>query len=286
MATVETVNARSVFAAFDPAPHDEEDQATLLFRPARRAAGGRHASNFPPPIRAAVVPAIGRPTARRDRSEMPPPAGARSASPHTLRTPVLSLETVSALPPRTVIVATESTPAMALGSDSGEYTPSTPTMPVPRMPVAASKLPFLAAGMLALAAGAMVALLAGPGRKVEDPAAWATVATTSSLATPKAAATAPGPAAMVRAPEPVVSAEPVFERPVPEQIVVSARKAPAKPAVAVVMPAPMGTKSVSKASPTVAEPKPAKPAKGAADDEVAKAKADANAAAATLGDSL
>ena len=294
-AAVETRNARGVFDSFDPqqGAADEEEQATLLFRPTRRAAG-RHAGNFPPPVQRAVVVAS---SPRVNRADLAPRAPRRASTPPTLRAAGLSLEPVVTLPAlRTVIVATESTPAMALDADSGEYTPSRPTMPVPRMPVRSSKLPFAAAGVLALAAGALVVLFAAARTKHEDPSAWATGPSTTSaaLANPAAAAAphavAAGQPLSTPTPAPVTprvaDPEPAFE---PAQVAGSVRSAPAPKPVAA-RPAPPAVRPVPAAAPAApakpVEPKAPKAAKGAADEEVAKAKADANAAAATLGNSL
>lgn len=187
---VETVNARGVFDSIrlgdldDPpkagvAPQsgldDDDDQATMLYKAPRRANGARHASNFPPPVRV-VAPA--EPRARR--SEMPPPA---------MRVPAITLESIPARAPRpSITAATESTPAMAFDAESGEH--RTPTVPVPRLVEQRSKLPYLAAGVLALAAGALVVLFAGVGKR-SYPEAWAAGAAASSAQSHLAAAAPP-----------------------------------------------------------------------------------------------
>lgn len=194
------MNARGVFDSL----HDDDDQATMLYRAPRRT---QSRTNFPPPVRAAVPQ-----ESRTRRSEMPPPAARRPYNPPPMRAPAITLESVPARAPRpSYVPVTESTPALAFDADSGEHFTRTPTVPVPRPAEARSKLPYLAAGVLALAAGALVVLLAG-GNKQSYPDAWASGAAASSAhgAMRVAAAEQPAQPAAV---QPVAAAQPVAVAP-------------------------------------------------------------------------
>ncbi len=245
------VNARGVFDTLRE-PEGADEQATLMVRRSRPA---RPVTTVAPRIPA-------------------PP-----------RMPVIHLETVSARAPRQPITtATESTPAVCFDADSGEHSARTPTMPVPRMPSAhpIGRLPYLAAGVLALAAGALVVLLAGAGSKSAFPTAWATgaAATARTAQAPlRSLATAP-PAALPAVPgAPVGDAAPPLVGTAPRRVLVVHKSQPA--------PAPKSVRAETKAAPMPAS-KPAKASKPGqdGDEDLVHAKEAANAASTTLGDSL
>lgn len=244
---VAALNARGVFDTLREREQGD-DQATLLVR-----------------------------RSQRDR----PVSAAAPRIPAPPRMPVIHLETVSARAPRQAITtATESTPAVCFDADSGEYSARTPTMPVPRMPSARpiGLLPYLAAGVLALAAGALVVLLAGAGSRSAFPTAWATgaAATASTPQAPwRASATAP-PAALPGVSDvPVDDAAPPPVRTAPRRVLV----VPKGQAV----PAPKAARAETKAAPKLA--KAGQPGQDG-DEDLVHAKEAANAASTTLGDSL
>lgn len=230
---VATVNARGVFAGTSRDDRGD-DEATLMYQPQRRPNNVRSASHFP------LAP----------------------------RLPVIQLESVPALPPSQLVVA-ESTPAVTFDAESGEYA-RVPTMPVPRMSVAprAHRLPYFAAGVLALAAGALVVLLAGVGKKSAPfPTAWQTGTAAASAQTAQPATARPTPVAQS------VNASHAPARSVAE------RKAHAQP------PVPAAPKIAAASRPlaprTEKAAKPSKPSKG----DVGLSKSTADIATGLLHDS-
>ena len=162
-----------------------------MYRPQGRRGGHR----VPAVRRLAQVPVVqpAAPPVRKPLASVeiaPDPM----AIPRPARMPAIQLEPVAARAPRAVFAPpAESTPALAFDmADSGAI-PARITMPVPRAVPSASKLPYLASGVLALAAGALVVLLAGLGRPAaaEFPATWSTGAVARS-----AAAVQPSPASV------------------------------------------------------------------------------------------
>ena len=264
---------------------EDDDEATLLYNPARAV------------------------TTKRTSRPARPVISAEVAIPKAPRAPALTLESVPARAP----APTESTPALTFDAESGEYLARAAT--TVRPPAFASrkesKLPFFAGGALALAAGALVVLLAGGGKK-SYPSEWHV----GAAAQPIAANTNLAP--VVQAPAPV---EPVYMEPVqaPVAVVAPVVVAPVvvapeqEPAVTptpkstpVAKSAPVVVKSepVAKSAPVaapVAKAEPVKPAKAepapepvakkgkkgnAGDEEVSNAREAASEAGALLGDSL
>ena len=276
---VATVNARGVFHSvpepdevavgdlpkprtFLVADDEDDDKKTEMYRPRRNgrpmpARAARVVEPAPPPVRTPLPSVQIRPDV-----QIPRPA----------RMPGLQLETVAARAPRTSIPAgSESTPAVSFQADR-ELTPTRTTVPVPRA-TTPSRLPYLASGVLALAAGALVVLLAGVGKRTPYPASWERGAVAESMrpAAPRAAAQLSSlpllpdsVAAPVRAALP--PGAPVAPR--PASVATKPRVAAVKPEIRTVKP----------------EPRAAKPEK--TDDDLANAKKAAAAASEALGDSL
>ena len=255
---------------------EDDDEATLLYNPARAV------------------------TTKRTSRPARPVISAEVAIPKAPRAPALTLESVPARAP----APTESTPALTFDAESGEYLARAAT--TVRPPAFASrkesKLPFFAGGALALAAGALVVLLAGGGKK-SYPSEWHV----GAAAQPIAANTNLAP--VVQAPAPV---EPVYVEPVQAPVAVVAPVVVAPEQEPAVTPTPKSTQAVVAApvvvksepvakSAPVAKAEPVKPAKAepapepvakkgkkgnAGDEEVSNAREAASEAGALLGDSL
>lgn len=290
-AAVATVNARGVFDSVGDFA-DGDDQATLMYQPQRRPHGARHASHFPPPVRV-VKPAA----APVRRASSPAVAAVRQSEiPAAPRVPAIQLESIPARAPRpSVLAATESTPALSFDADSGEYA-RVPTMPVPRMPSVApraNRLPYLAAGVMALAAGALVVLLAGIGKKPSSsfPTAWETgVAASSGQIAQAGAAQLAAPLAPTR---PTYAAQPAAQPAAPVRRVAAVQKVSAVPSHAKSNPV-MAKPAAAVKPPVVAlkpekpvkADKPSKPSKSSGDEDVVISRETDSIATGILNDSL